>query len=131
MADQRLENRRATAPEVVDAPRRRRRRWPLVLFFLVAILALGVLVPLFVANRTFNSVERVELGDTLVTAVPEGTNLLLVGTDSRDGIDAGTENSQVILGEGISGERTDTIICLLYTSPSPRDQRGSRMPSSA
>ena len=23
------------------------------------------------------------------------------------------------------------IICLLYTSPSPRDQRGSRMPSSA
>ena len=26
---------------------------------------------------------------------------------------------------------TDTVTCLLYTSPSPRDQRGSRMPSSA
>ena len=25
----------------------------------------------------------------------------------------------------------NTQICLLYTSPSPRDQRGSRMPSSA
>ena len=25
----------------------------------------------------------------------------------------------------------NNIICLLYTSPSPRDQRGSRMPSSA
>ena len=25
----------------------------------------------------------------------------------------------------------DNIPCLLYTSPSPRDQRGSRMPSSA
>ena len=25
----------------------------------------------------------------------------------------------------------DTLTCLLYTSPSPRDQRGSRMPSSA
>ena len=25
----------------------------------------------------------------------------------------------------------ETIACLLYTSPSPRDQRGSRMPSSA
>ena len=25
----------------------------------------------------------------------------------------------------------DPMICLLYTSPSPRDQRGSRMPSSA
>ena len=25
----------------------------------------------------------------------------------------------------------DLTFCLLYTSPSPRDQRGSRMPSSA
>ena len=28
-------------------------------------------------------------------------------------------------------EITSDITCLLYTSPSPRDQRGSRMPSSA
>ena len=27
--------------------------------------------------------------------------------------------------------RREAIACLLYTSPSPRDQRGSRMPSSA
>ena len=40
----------------------------------------------------------------------------------------------VYLGDGseltladVSGQQT----CLLYTSPSPRDQRGSRMPSSA
>ena len=26
---------------------------------------------------------------------------------------------------------TESLICLLYTSPSPRDQRGARMPSSA
>ena len=26
---------------------------------------------------------------------------------------------------------TEAEVCLLYTSPSPRDQRGSRMPSSA
>ena len=31
-------------------------------------------------------------------------------------------------GEGI---KTLDVLCLLYTSPSPRDQRGSRMPSSA
>ena len=35
----------------------------------------------------------------------------------------------------LSGERLSVdlynMICLLYTSPSPRDQRGSRMPSSA
>ena len=29
------------------------------------------------------------------------------------------------------GKRLRPGICLLYTSPSPRDQRGSRMPSSA
>ena len=31
------------------------------------------------------------------------------------------------IGQGNYGNQT----CLLYTSPSPRDQRGSRMPSSA
>ena len=47
------------------------------------------------------------------------------------------------IGEGISREAQARIedlgaenvivrsVCLLYTSPSPRDQRGSRMPSSA
>ena len=29
------------------------------------------------------------------------------------------------------GEKLQEYSCLLYTSPSPRDQRGSRMPSSA
>ena len=33
--------------------------------------------------------------------------------------------------QGISNQGIETILCLLYTSPSPRDQRGSRMPSSA
>ena len=28
-------------------------------------------------------------------------------------------------------DRANLYTCLLYTSPSPRDQRGSRMPSSA
>ena len=32
---------------------------------------------------------------------------------------------------GVFKDYTQTIPCLLYTSPSPRDQRGSRMPSSA
>ena len=50
--------------------------------------------------------------------------------------DAQVENSSV--GESqASAESVDTVQneivsdCLLYTSPSPRDQRGSRMPSSA
>ena len=32
---------------------------------------------------------------------------------------------------GVSDNDLLTVACLLYTSPSPRDQRGSRMPSSA
>ena len=31
----------------------------------------------------------------------------------------------------VAKDRAEMKICLLYTSPSPRDQRGSRMPSSA
>ena len=34
-------------------------------------------------------------------------------------------------GLRIAREFNPDVICLLYTSPSPRDQRGSRMPSSA
>ena len=35
------------------------------------------------------------------------------------------------VAEMLDGRREQFIACLLYTSPSPRDQRGSRMPSSA
>ena len=34
-------------------------------------------------------------------------------------------------GSGTAGTVGSALTCLLYTSPSPRDQRGSRMPSSA
>ena len=52
---------------------------------------------------------------------------------------AGDLNIQANLHGMASGDRADVAIvarqqhsnCLLYTSPSPRDQRGSRMPSSA
>ena len=32
---------------------------------------------------------------------------------------------------GFAGSTADALTCLLYTSPSPRDISGSRMPSSA
>ena len=35
------------------------------------------------------------------------------------------------LGTTVVQHRPQRVACLLYTSPSPRDQRGSRMPSSA
>ena len=53
-------------------------------------------------------------------------------------VEAVVENpkvKQIVLAEVEGQVKEDTILasntCLLYTSPSPRDQRGSRMPSSA
>ena len=41
-------------------------------------------------------------------------------------------NVAVVIDESLEDENFENQIdCLLYTSPSPRDQRGSRMPSSA
>ena len=43
-------------------------------------------------------------------------------------------NSKVMIHQpsgGFQGQATDIEICLLYTSPSPRDRTRSRMPSSA
>ena len=52
-------------------------------------------------------------------------HLLIVATDRISAYD-------VILPGVIPGKgKLLTELCLLYTSPSPRDQRGSRMPSSA
>ena len=49
-------------------------------------------------------------------------NLLLLLSNSRS-----IRTTLSFISEGIF----KSITCLLYTSPSPRDQRGSRMPSSA
>ena len=45
-----------------------------------------------------------------------------------DGVIAGYCGMWTVLGEG---NITNMAVCLLYTSPSPRDMRRSRMPSSA
>ena len=42
-----------------------------------------------------------------------------------------TVNDYIERSGGIALKADKNRICLLYTSPSPRDQRGSRMPSSA
>ena len=44
---------------------------------------------------------------------------------------AGFAFDRRVMIQGYHGTGKSTHICLLYTSPSPRDQRGPRMPSSA
>ncbi len=90
---------------------RRRRRWPWVIVFLLLVGGLLVAIPSLLALRTFNSIERIPVAEALTPNAP-GTNVLLVGTDSRDGIDADVENAGFILEGGTSGERSDTIMIL-------------------
>lgn len=110
-------------PDPSDEPvAPRRRRWPLVLGPLMLILTLLIGVPLFLGYRAFESIERVPVGDALAPT-PTGTNLLIVGTDSRSGIDDDTENAGLILGGGTEGERSDTIMIIRLADD------GSRMMS--
>ena len=53
--------------------------------------------------------------------IADGSLCMVVRVD----VDAGQAQ---VSSRTVEGQR---ILCLLYTSPSPRDQRGSRMPSSA
>ena len=41
------------------------------------------------------------------------------------------QNLNIVVNSEFIKNSIEKKVCLLYTSPSPRDQRGSRMPSSA
>lgn len=87
----------------------RRRRW---LRGIGIALALALLFPAyfaFSAWRIWEGVERVDLAGVLAGS-DSGTNYLVVGTDSRDGLPDDVENAGVIFG--VEGERTDTIAIL-------------------
>ena len=59
---------------------------------------------------------------------------LMVQNDTFRGVVSGTIRGARTVRINPTGSDTYEVvleICLLYTSPSPRDQRGSRMPSSA
>ena len=59
--------------------------------------------------------------------LPSSGNLTFAGQD----IARLPSHQAARLGIGLVPEGRRCFTCLLYTSPSPRDQRGSRMPSSA
>jgi LCP family protein required for cell wall assembly len=75
----------------------------------LVVLALVPLYLLVAAWWTWAGVEKLELSDVMVGSAG-ATNYLVVGTDSREGVDAGVENAGVIFGA--EGERTDTIAVL-------------------
>ena len=49
----------------------------------------------------------------------------------RNAVSLEKESARATWNAEIDGHGSQSIVCLLYTSPSPRDKRQSRMPSSA
>ena len=80
--------------------------------------------------KEVNGKENVERGGGLAPiAVLPGEIEVVVSMFINDGIKIRRSLAdQTIYFKAEAGK---SYICLLYTSPSPRDQRGSRMPSSA
>ena len=58
-----------------------------------------------------------------LAADADGNGVVIAKYPDAATMEAATATAQKVFGQ--------LVACLLYTSPSPRDQRGSRMPSSA
>ena len=74
------------------------------------------------------------IGSTEIVNTSYDRDSLTITGDMNEGTLPINNEDDILNNAGIAS--TDTIAtlngaCLLYTSPSPRDQRGSRMPSSA
>ena len=76
---------------------------------------------------------RIERG-----VIKTGEEVAIIGLEAEPRLTTctGVEMFRKILDQGQAGDNVGILLrgikrCLLYTSPSPRDQRGSRMPSSA
>ena len=76
---------------------------------------------------TSNSKDLAILGDGFFQVMmPDGTTAY-----TRDGSFQSDNQGQMVTSSGFPIQPAIIIPCLLYTSPSPRDKRQSRMPSSA
>lgn len=100
-------SRRGSPSEGGSAVRRRLKRVLLVSTVVVVVVSLGTL---WWGYRTFERIETVALD----LASERGTNYLIVGSDTRDGVDPSDPNAGAILGPDVGGgvERSDTILIL-------------------
>ena len=80
------------------------------------------------SNSVFSTADGERLDDAIVTLVniETGEQATVFGVDGFSAFPA-----EVVSGDDVVDEAGLAYICLLYTSPSPRDLSTSRMPSSA
>jgi LCP family protein required for cell wall assembly len=88
-----------------------RPKWRWLYLYLPILLVMLIVGGALYLWSNWNGVERVDLGDALTPASGDVVNYLLVGSDSRAGIDASTPNAGAI-GPDVQGKRADTIIVL-------------------
>ncbi|TML13796.1 MAG: LytR family transcriptional regulator [Actinobacteria bacterium] len=65
--------------------------------------------------RSYRKIQRVPVKSALSAHTGKGTNYLIVGSDSREGIGVDNPNAEVI-GEDTGSARTDTLV-ILHTGP--------------
>ena len=69
----------------------------------------------------------------MIQAGMSGVDFIVINTDAQD-LDNNAAENKIQIGKNLTkglGAGARSEICLLYTSPSPRDRQKSRMPSSA
>ena len=116
-----------------------------VLFCSVLMLEAGektvadvrTLQPLEFADKVYDGTTVVDL-DPAKAQIELALSGVVAGDDVNVEVDVAQYDSKnagdrtITLGLKLTGSDAEKYeFCLLYTSPSPRDQRGSRMPSSA
>jgi LCP family protein required for cell wall assembly len=117
----------APGPGITPRPWYRRVRWKRVLAGAATFVLLLFAFCGWYVYRTYRKLERVEVGQVLSDGGGGGTNYLIVGTDTREGLDPDMENADVVIGGGVSGSRSDTVVLLRMSSsgnlmlPIPRD----------
>ncbi len=60
--------------------------------------------------QRYRGIDFLEVANVDPAPVGEPSNWLLVGSDSREGIDADDPNAGIFIGEPVDGKRTDTIM---------------------
>ena len=90
---------------------------------------IGTTIPIVVSNMTAVAGRR--MAEVVarrggITVLPQD-----IPTDVIESVVSWVKARHPLFETPITLTPGNTIGCLLYTSPSPRDQRGSRMPSSA
>ena len=95
---------------------------------------LGKTIPVFASGDTVKVGYKITEGERTRIQNYEGVVIARKGGST---LSASFTVRKISFGEGVErvfplySTNIESITCLLYTSPSPRDQRGSRMPSSA